>query len=264
MIFLLQHFFVGVVGAVGVILAFNAWPGDRNLLSIPVAGLFGLACAFMAYLLSPWMTPVLVLGYALYGAVVWRRRREEEIRQRQFVPLRSHPTTPCPAVQSLSVHAAMANTRMLRLVYKLTADMALLTTPALLPRARADGLWKHSCFEVFMRRVGEPGYVEYNFSPSGEWAAYRFRGYREQASSQDDLHPPEMRIVRSPEQLEMVVTLDLKQVLPPNGQLQLGLAAVIETSDGGLSYWAQKHPTEKPDFHHPDSFVCEPAPSKAR
>ena len=34
-----------------------------------------------------------------------------------------------------------------------------------------------------------------------------------------------------------------------------GLTAVIETLDGAISYWALAHPAEKPDFHHPDSFI---------
>lgn len=30
----------------------------------------------------------------------------------------------------------------------------------------------------------------------------------------------------------------------------LGLSAVIEQSDGALSYWALAHPRPQPDFHH--------------
>ena len=33
--------------------------------------------------------------------------------------------------------------------------------------------------------------------------------------------------------------------------------AVIEDKARVLSYWALKHPAEKPDFHHADSFVVE-------
>ena len=35
------------------------------------------------------------------------------------------------------------------------------------------------------------------------------------------------------------------------------LSAVIETTDGAMSYWALAHPSAKPDFHHPDSFVLD-------
>jgi hypothetical protein len=37
----------------------------------------------------------------------------------------------------------------------------------------------------------------------------------------------------------------------------MALSAVIEATDGTLSYWALAHPSDKPDFHHPDSFVLE-------
>jgi hypothetical protein len=39
--------------------------------------------------------------------------------------------------------------------------------------------------------------------------------------------------------------------------LRLGLSAVIEDDNGSLSYWALKHPSGKPDFHHPDAFALE-------
>ena len=43
----------------------------------------------------------------------------------------------------------------------------------------------------------------------------------------------------------------------PDGRI--GLSAVIETTDGALSYWALAHPAEKPDFHHPDLLRPDPA-----
>jgi hypothetical protein len=43
----------------------------------------------------------------------------------------------------------------------------------------------------------------------------------------------------------------------PSGARRLGLSAVIEATDGTISYWALAHPSDKPDFHHPDSFVLE-------
>jgi hypothetical protein len=37
----------------------------------------------------------------------------------------------------------------------------------------------------------------------------------------------------------------------------LGLAAVLEDRQGRLSYWALAHLADRPDFHHPDSFILE-------
>ena len=39
--------------------------------------------------------------------------------------------------------------------------------------------------------------------------------------------------------------------------LGLGICAVVEDKAQVLSYWALKHPAEKPDFHHAGSFVVE-------
>ena len=51
------------------------------------------------------------------------------------------------------------------------------------------------------------------------------------------------------------VALEARIELPLDAEGPFGLSAVIETIDGAISYWALAHPAEKPDFHHPDSFV---------
>jgi hypothetical protein len=39
--------------------------------------------------------------------------------------------------------------------------------------------------------------------------------------------------------------------------LRLAITAVIEDSQGALSYWALAHPASRPDFHHHNGFVLE-------
>ena len=39
--------------------------------------------------------------------------------------------------------------------------------------------------------------------------------------------------------------------------LLIALSAVVEQSNGSLSYWALKHPPGRPDFHHADGYVLE-------
>lgn len=169
--------------------------------------------------------------------------------------LRSHPATPCTAVRNLAVRITEAAGGSLHLVYSLKASQSKLRIPATVPAVRAEELWRHTCFEVFVRRAGEKGYVEFNFSPSGEWAAYRFRSYRKAGASLDEIPPPEMRVRQTARRLEVEAVINPRPLLAPNGQLQLGVSAVIEATDGALSYWALQHPSEKPDFHHPDSFA---------
>jgi hypothetical protein len=122
-----------------------------------------------------------------------------------------------------------------------------------------DGLWRHTCFEVFISEKGRQSYWEFNLSPSGEWAAYAFKTYRDGERIEDDGLHPEI-VVRSAAnifELEAIVRLDRLPLARPGTSLRLGLSVVIEENDGTLSHWALKHPPAKPDFHHPDSFALE-------
>ena len=124
----------------------------------------------------------------------------------------------------------------------------------------ADGLWQHTCFEAFVARTGEPAYQEFNFSPSGQWAAYRFSAERVRdlpAEAAAAPFAPELVFVEQPQSLDLQIWLP-REALPPaaaGAPLILGLNAVLETRDGQLSYWALHHPTARPDFHHRAGFA---------
>jgi hypothetical protein len=150
----------------------------------------------------------------------------------------------------------------LRLWYVVTGDLAALRIPAATKPARADGLWEHSCFEVFLRGGLQESYCEFNVSPSGQWAAYRFDGYRRGMAYLP--HPGLFSATtQASHSLTVSVEIDLKE-LPMSPPLKLGICAVIESLSGGKSYWALRHAPGKPDFHHPDCFALElPAPGAA-
>jgi hypothetical protein len=116
-------------------------------------------------------------------------------------------------------------------------------------------LWQHTCFEAFLMAEEGPGYREFNFSPSGEWAAYTFRGYRDGGEQEVEMAPV-ITVNHSAEQLELHAAIR-PDCLPPGRSLQLGLSAVVEDADGILSYWALRHPPGKPDFHHTDAFALQ-------
>ena len=100
-----------------------------------------------------------------------------------------------------------------------------------------------------------PEYLEFNFSPSGEWAVYAFCGYRER-SGREIATWPGISVYRSDELLELDVEVN-RDALPAGRPLRIGLSAVVQEAEGVLSYWALCHPAEKPDFHHSGSFVLE-------
>ncbi len=163
-----------------------------------------------------------------------------------MVALIPHPTTPSTGLQ-VQVQARR-RASVLSLEYRVTGPVAALRLPPHSARERTDGLWRTTCFEAFAGRG--KGYAEYNLSPSGAWAAYGFDGYRQGMAPLEQ--PAPMIVIRQTPEM-VVLTADVK--LPPDADGRLGLSAVIETLDGAISYWALAHRAEKPDFHHPDSFV---------
>src|SRR5688572_32020626 len=171
-----------------------------------------------------------------------------------------HPVSERGAIQDLvrelAVDVALDPAGRLDLHYRLSGDLADLRLPEPREPARTDGLWRHSCFEAFVAQVGGPQYWEFNFSPSGAWAAYHFSAYREGMAPLMRGSPPVSRTLVADDRLEMQVGVDLSWLTRSTGGfgLRLGLAAVVEDKAQVLSYWALKHPAEKPDFHHADGF----------
>lgn len=166
--------------------------------------------------------------------------------------LTPHPESRCDAVTSIDAEA-IRQADGLALRYTLVGDLARLAIPAKTLPARQDDLWKHSCFEAFIRQDSD-AYFEFNAAPSTQWAAYRFNGYREGMSLAYEIALPDFEIERASDRF----TLSTKLALPQRpGVWRIGLSAVIETTDGEKSYWALAHAPGKPDFHHADAFALE-------
>lgn len=205
--------------------------------------------------------------------------------------LRPHPTAPPHAVTSVTCSATWRNSRDWVFSFIVSRPPEALRLPEAAMPARADGLWRKTCFEVFLRRPGETAYQEFNFSPSGEWAAYSFDDYRKHRHDLDigtlfiTTSDPDQFAMASVARLESLgvdsetarllaastrdtpmlgpaLQFGLSAMLDSNGsgedgQWLVGLSAVIEEAEGTRSYWALAHPADKPDFHHPDSFACD-------
>lgn len=169
--------------------------------------------------------------------------------------LQPHPESPA-AARGFQVWADVDFTgNRLRLRYGVDGDVAALRIPA--PSrtpARTDGLWQGTCFEAFVRADGA-GYGEYNFAPSGDWAAYRFTGYRAgMAPLAEGPAPSPASGAAGTLALEAVVDLGWLAT-NPGAPLRLGLATVLRHANGEASYWALAHPPGKPDFHHATGFA---------
>lgn len=179
--------------------------------------------------------------------------------------LHPHPSTPCDWITALTVQADWVSADLLVLYYRLVGDIDRVQLPPQQRSAHADGLWKRTCFEAFLRPAGERRYFECNFSPSSEWALYRFDDYRAGMRAVEPVQPPKILCRRREGELDADVDVHLRSFgLPGSGELQVGVSAVIEDLDGALSYWALAHPEGKPDFHHEAGFTATlPRPADA-
>jgi len=173
--------------------------------------------------------------------------------------LTAHPSTPSDTVRSLGVQLRAEQPGVLVFRYSLDADMSHVSVPPSGAGGRADALWKHTCFEAFVAATDAPGYHEFNFAPSLDWAIYRFSAYREGMSPAEIGRAPEISVQRGDDGLELqsVVRLGYLGELRAARRLRIALAAVIEDESGRLSYWGLRHPPGKPDFHHLNGFALE-------
>jgi hypothetical protein len=171
--------------------------------------------------------------------------------------LTAHPSTPNEAVRGLGVQLRAEEPGILVFQYSLDTDMSRVRVPLSGAGGRADALWKHTCFEAFVAPADAPGYYEFNFSPSLDWAIYRFSAYRQGMSPAGIGRAPEISVRRGDDRLELRSAVRLGHLadLRDARHLRIALAAVIEDENGRLSYWGLRHPSGKPDFHHPNGFA---------
>ena len=165
--------------------------------------------------------------------------------------LHLHPDSMCPAVTDINV-VLMRRENGLALTYLVRGSVNDLKIPTTVRSQRADELWHHSCFEAFVRVDNETGYFEFNFSPSTEWSAYRFDNYRAGMRTSEII--PHVDVSKNDTQLKLDALVPLPEL---QAALSIGLSAVIEEQNGRKSYWALKHASGKPDFHHVDSFALQ-------
>lgn len=168
-----------------------------------------------------------------------------------------HPATP-PADPAFKVWANIDHAASLGAVattniwFGVGAPGERFIIPAASEPSRADELWRTTCFEAYLRAAGKRKYREWNFAPSGQWAAYDFFGTRKGMANAEVDSPPYVRMEDNFTWWALGATF----ALDAGQDWELGLSAVLEEKDGTKSYWALAHTAEKPDFHAPGCFVA--------
>lgn len=152
----------------------------------------------------------------------------------------------------VELSAAFGLTATLNLWFGISAPAERFVIPADAEPKRADGLWRTTCFEAFLSDSDDCAYREWNFNPSGNWAAYDFTDYRAGMANADVAAAPYIRVEDNLTWWTLGATIGIV-VAPPRA---LGVAAVLEETDGTKSYWALAHGAGQPDFHNRDCFIA--------
>lgn len=156
-----------------------------------------------------------------------------------------HPSSRSEAVDAVSVDVALDGDTLV-LAYRIVG------TRLRIPSAPLDPLrlWAHTCGELFVMPDGGDAYVEHNFSPSGQRARFEFSGYRQRSAA---AHADgEVTSTHGDRTLQ----IDARAAVPAHVvAARIALTAVVEDEHGALSYWALRHPSDRPDFHHPGGFA---------
>ncbi|MFI4884166.1 MAG: DOMON-like domain-containing protein [Steroidobacterales bacterium] len=184
-------------------------------------------------------------------------------RDSALVTLLAHPDSPGNSVQRIAACARLVGRESRWFQYVLEADPMLVRIPPPLGDAgRTDRLWAHTCFEAFVAVPGSPRYLELNFSPSGQWAAYCFDSYR-QGMAPALGTAPTVAARHSEDRLELYAEVQLCASFsclapgtrsPDRPRLRLALSTGVEDREGRLSYWVLRLPPGRPDFHHAEGF----------
>jgi hypothetical protein len=165
-----------------------------------------------------------------------------------------HPDNPPKDAESIEVAVTLSETGVFWVRYLIEIPENSLVTSGPADAFRTHGLWNSTCFEAFLRFPGRADYLEFNFSPSSQWAAYQFENYRQGGSDFPMTVAPEIGLDASHSHFALEAQLQL----PPEWleqPLEISLTAIIEETGGRKSYWALRHGMGEPDFHQSDCFT---------
>jgi hypothetical protein len=162
------------------------------------------------------------------------------------------PSEPLKVWASVDHPASLGSVASTNIWFGVGAPAGRFVIPPPAEPTRADDLWQTTCFEAFLRIPGVDAYREWNFAPSGEWAANDFERHRE-GRANAEVAAPYIRVE------DNLTWWALGATIPVDAEAiwALGLSAVLEESEGTKSYWALAHPPgDKPDFHAADCFAA--------
>ena len=130
--------------------------------------------------------------------------------------------------------------------------------------AFTPNLWQITCFEFFLAREGGLDYLEFNFSPSGDYAWHLFDDYRHHTKCDP---PPSFaplvtleEVDQGAAELVLCARFSMRTAAALLGgttkdRFLINIAAVTLAKDGSLNHFALSHPAGRADFHRRECFI---------
>ena len=123
--------------------------------------------------------------------------------------------------------------------------------------SRVDDLWRTTCCELFLAQSDAPHYLEFNFSPSGDWAAYAFEATRSGRRAHVwEGAAPQIQCRAQPRADRLWLQVRLPTLAMRGFDNGLAGLSVIAHTDQGVTHWALGHSGSRPDFHRRDDYVA--------
>jgi hypothetical protein len=165
------------------------------------------------------------------------------------------PDTPVPGIVIAGEILRQKNVLTIHYTLPQKIEDIFLPSPSFNP-TRKDDLWKTTCFEFFLAIEDLPEYWEINLSPSGDWNLYHMDAYRRIGFREETLiqHLP-FKVQKDIDVFALNAAMDLDPIVRAGQVLEVGIAAIIQSSNGPETYWALNHLGPQPDFHSRASFV---------
>lgn len=156
--------------------------------------------------------------------------------------------TPLPHIADFTVSAELdLREDHLLLKYSLSGDISEVS----LDGSECEELWRHTCFELFIRDREGSGYEEINCAPDGRFTRTWLSDYRE-VHSVKEFHPlPKMRSgsIGGFECEIYFFDLDVSN-------REISVAVITADQSGTRRFWGVNHFGETPDFHHEENFFA--------
>jgi hypothetical protein len=173
--------------------------------------------------------------------------------------LNSYPS-PSPELPDVTIEARaqikrVGDQQSIELTYSAGGALEKILWPASLSSKpqRKDELWKHTCFEAFIKPIGSDSYWEVNLSPSGDWNVYRFTSYRQGMAKEESIQVLNPCFSQEGKNWHLSCELWVPDWNSVTG-FDVGLTTVLEATSGQIFYLALAHAGTQPDFHLAKSF----------